>query len=1514
LREKSGALYSFLSDGKLNYLEDSNGNRITLNYAGDQLTNLTHSSGQHLAVIWNVAGRIESVADHIGRRTFFGYDGAGEHLTSAQYYDGRSSTYTYSVAPGSTVSHCLTEVSNSCRSPRYFEYDTQGRLAATHLDGNAEPITFTYDSAGGVTLSNAIGRVGKFSFDHHGLLLKAENGVGNSVHLSFDDSYNLMSITDPAGHSSTYGYDSRGNITRSTDAMGRLSSFTFLSSPNRLQSVTDANRNVTRYAYTTKGNLQATTYADNTRESCAYDPVGNAITWTNRRGRPIHYAYDSSGRVTNILHLDGSHVAYAYDHRVNLTNAVSFDSNGVVAYFNAMAYDHNDRLTNIMYPNETWLAFTYDSAGWRASSLDQKGHLLLYDYDFAGRLASITNELKQEIVRYSYDPAGRLEHKRLGNGVYTTYHYDQVGHLLFLTNHLADASMLSYFNYCYDARGRRTSMQTHYGLWTYEYDDLGQLTHAALASTATNIPNQDLRYMYDALGNRIRAVENEISTEYTPNNMNQYVWVGGTNYAFDEDGNLVQEIAAQGTNTFVYNDDNRLVCVVRSSNVWEYVYDAFGDRVVSTENDVTTRYVFDPLGLGNIVGKYDSSWNLLARYNHGVGLVSRTAGTDGPSYYTFDALGNTSELTDPAGATDGTYARTPFGATIAAAGAIANQFNYEGQWGVMADPSGLHHVRARFYEAQLGRFTSVDPVGVNTRNLNLYSGFGNNPVSFVDRTGAEPELTVQNYKGQFAPEEPDPPPWLRWLSRIQCDWLEEMIFQLHIAEIGSSGMDISEVSGLAVSSAKASLHLMDIQTRLRQINANLRAAGLEDPYPQAEPSYWSQRWSEMWAPAREAISDLYWTLKGVNDMTRTATSANFRSFDPNAKTGVSGFGTNAFILPNESLIYRIDFENATNASAPAQVVEVADFLDVSLDLFTFALTEIGFGDQFIPVPEDSQYFETAVPMNYQGVDFQVHIQAGIDFELGALYATFMAIDPSTGLPPDVTIGFLPPEDGTGRGQGHISYTIQALPSLPTGTEIRNVAFIRFDWGQTYATDLVDPHNPDSGSDPTKQALNTIDAGAPISHIVPLPAQTASNLFTVSWQGTDDVGGSGIESYSVFVSTNGGPWALWLASTTNTQAEFTGDLGATYAYYSVARDNVGWVEDKAPAVEASTTVVTSNRPPVITSVVNQDIPENALFTRMLHVNDPDEGQSFTFELLEGPVGLQLNPTTGLLAWTPIEAQGPGTYTVRVKATDNGQPPLSDTKEFTIFVREVNAAPTLFSIADQTVNRLSTLSLRLEATDTDLPANWLFFSLVDGPTGMELNPTMGLLAWTPTQEQLGELYRVRVAVTDNGDPPLSAIREFTVTTSPAITQQPLSQILTNSGTATMVVVVKGAEPLSYQWYHGTSGDIAQPVAGALTATFVTPVLTASTSYWVRVSNPAGSADSQTATISIVVLPVITQQPQIQTLPVGATASFSVMAIGTDPLFYLWRINGTNLAEGGRDNRGNQQQSRFVGGWTC
>src|SRR5207245_5096651 len=97
-----------------------------------------------------------------------------------------------------------------------------------------------------------------------------------------------------------------------------------------------------------------------------------------------------------------------------------------------------------------------------------------------------------------------------------------------------------------------------------------------------------------------------------------------------------------------------------------------------------------------------------------------------------------------------------------------------------------------------------------------------------------------------------------------------------------------------------------------------------------------------------------------------------------------------------------------------------------------------------------------------------------------------------------------------------------------------------------------------------------------------------------------------------------------------------------------------------------------------------------------------------------------PVSGVISWTPGEAQGPSTNLVSVSVTDNGVPALSVTNCCTVIWTEVNLAPVLSVPADQTIAEQTSLNVSASATDADIPANTLTFALVSAPLGMSINP--------------------------------------------------------------------------------------------------------------------------------------------------------------------------------------------------
>src|SRR3989454_12505037 len=88
---------------------------------------------------------------------------------------------------------------------------------------------------------------------------------------------------------------------------------------------------------------------------------------------------------------------------------------------------------------------------------------------------------------------------------------------------------------------------------------------------------------------------------------------------------------------------------------------------------------------------------------------------------------------------------------------------------------------------------------------------------------------------------------------------------------------------------------------------------------------------------------------------------------------------------------------------------------------------------------------------------------------------------------------------------------------------------------------------------------------------------------------------------------------------------------------------------------------------------------------------------------------------------------------------------------------SSAPVLTVPTAQTVAELSTLRVTNSASDADLPANTLTFSLVSAPAGVNLNPSNGVLSWTPSQAQGASTNLITLRVTDSGAPPLSDTKD-------------------------------------------------------------------------------------------------------------------------------------------------------------
>ena len=191
----------------------------------------------------------------------------------------------------------------------------------------------------------------------------------------------------------------------------------------------------------------------------------------------------------------------------------------------------------------------------------------------------------------------------------------------------------------------------------------------------------------------------------------------------------------------------------------------------------------------------------------------------------------------------------------------------------------------------------------------------------------------------------------------------------------------------------------------------------------------------------------------------------------------------------------------------------------------------------------------------------------------------------------------------------------------------------------------------------------------------------------------------------------------------------------------------------------------NRPPMLNQIANQTVVEGNTLTFTAIATDPD-GNQITFAIDPDTLqpGMAINAQTGVFTWTPTEAQSRAEpYQVRILAIDNGAPALADSEGFTITVTEQNSPPDLTKPMNVTVQRGAQLGFTAQATDPDLPANVLRFSIDPDSVqpGMSINATTGEFRWDVPAGQATGPYSIRILVVDNADPALADSEVFVVT---------------------------------------------------------------------------------------------------------------------------------------------------------
>jgi len=204
--------------------------------------------------------------------------------------------------------------------------------------------------------------------------------------------------------------------------------------------------------------------------------------------------------------------------------------------------------------------------------------------------------------------------------------------------------------------------------------------------------------------------------------------------------------------------------------------------------------------------------------------------------------------------------------------------------------------------------------------------------------------------------------------------------------------------------------------------------------------------------------------------------------------------------------------------------------------------------------------------------------------------------------------------------------------------------------------------------------------------------------------------------------------------------------------------------------ANTEVVPSNTAPILDAVGAQSGDEGTLITFTATGSDSDlPADTLTFTLEDGagsvPAGASITGG-GVFTFTPSEAQGPGVFSFDVVVTDDGTPNLTDRETITVTVNEVNIAPVLDAVGAQSGDEGTLVTFTATASDVDVPANTLTFTLEDGAGSVPVGAVItggGVFTFTPSEAQGPGVFSFDVVVTDDGTPNLTDRETITVTVS-------------------------------------------------------------------------------------------------------------------------------------------------------
>ena len=776
-------------------------------------TEVKNSLGYTTRYQWNASGQVVTAVDPSGAQTKTEYDPLGR-IAATILPNGQTTRFEYDENGNrsNTVDpegQAWTYEFNEQHQPVVFT-DPMGRTWRRDYDDHARL----------VLIENPAGSHTERLFDAAGNLIEVRTGRGTIRRYRYDDRGALIETSDAAGHRTHCVVDAFGRVSEVINASGLrfrvgydlLGRTTWIEHPDR---------STQRFVYDAGGNqIAATDRSGNTRQY-RFGPCRRLLEAIDANGQSVRFFWGSEpDRLEEVINEHGESYRFKYDERGHLVEEVAFDgrerrfvrdaSGRIIAVVDGdepvqfqwdrcgrlterrlpdgavhrVTYDASGDLVAAATPDRT-LSFERDSAG-RVVREAQDDHVVSSDYDPEGNRLHMETDLGH-VVDFSINSEGRVEELALSTGDVYAFAFNERGFErsrklpgdLALTTSYDTSSRVAMHRIKEAGQG---GTQAHDGTRviverTYVYAPNGTLTHVndsrrGASSYSYDGEQQLLKaipldgpgqaFAYDATGNLTEIAAPDERTSLTYSAGNRLLRAGATHYEFDRRGRLIKRTDTTPAGelrewNFMWDALGQLRSVRKpDGDEWVYSYDFFGRRFAKQGPDnQKTAFVWDRDALVHELrdGAPVVSW---VYADNRVDPVAKSVGDEVFSVVS-DQISRPQELLSRSGRVVWAARPAVWGRDL---GSPVNETNcplrFPGQW--VDEETGLHYNRFRYYDPDVARFISEDPIGPRA-GLNLYR-YAPNPLNWFDLLGlniCQNRQKGEDFKDGVKDQYPQPP-------------------------------------------------------------------------------------------------------------------------------------------------------------------------------------------------------------------------------------------------------------------------------------------------------------------------------------------------------------------------------------------------------------------------------------------------------------------------------------------------------------------------------------------------------------------------------------------------------------------------------------------------------------------------------------------------------------------------------------------------------------------------------------